>query len=177
VISEQARAQVLEAYSRALAAGFEPIASGGVLSVAAHEGFYVRPSIARAPSVELQVPGYTDHELFAPDLAIYVARDESEALEVAGRGRYGLTAGVFTASAEAFERAVDVLRVGLIGWNRPTAGASGRLPFGGAMESGNHRPAGILMGLSCTQPVGVFLAPKAIADRPDSLPVWPGMGL
>lgn len=177
VISEGARDNLLAAQAHAIAAGFQPVVSGGALEVAGHPGFYVTPAIARAPSSDLEAPGYSDHELFGPDLAIYVARDESEALEVAGRTRYGLTASVFTASSEAFERAVDALRVGLISWNRPTAGASGRLPFGGAKESGNHRPAGILMGQSCTQPMSVLLAPKPASGGPEPLPTWPGMGL
>jgi len=77
---------------------------------------------------------------------------------------------VFTASEEAFERALDALRVGVIFWNRSTAGASGRLPFGGRGESGNHRPAGIWAGLTCTHPVGLML-PASPAEPPAS---WPG---
>jgi succinylglutamic semialdehyde dehydrogenase len=56
-------------------------------------------------------------------------------------------------------------------WNRSSAGASGRLPFSGVKASGNHRPAGILMGTSCVYPMGVLLPPKA--DAP--LPTWPGI--
>ena len=67
--------------------------------------------------------------------------------------------------------AADRLRVGVLCWNRPTAGASGRLPFGGVRESGNHRPAGILAGLTCTDAVGVLLTP----GHRDPLPSWPGL--
>jgi succinylglutamic semialdehyde dehydrogenase len=99
-----------------------------------------------------------------------VVQDEEHALELASRSRFGLAAAVFTASREAFERAVDRLRVGVVCWNRPTAGASGRLPFGGVRDSGNLRPAGILAGLTCTYPLGLMLSPPA--DAP--IAVWPG---
>jgi succinylglutamic semialdehyde dehydrogenase len=46
------------------------------------------------------------------------------------------------------------VRAGLINWNRPTTGASGRLPFGGLGRSGNHRPAGYFTVDFCNVPVG-----------------------
>lgn len=170
VISAAARDAVLAAQSKARAGGFENVVTGAALQIDHQHGFYVRPSIVRAERAQLEVPGYTDTELFGPDLAVHVVRDEEHALELASRSRFGLTAGVFTRSREAFERAVDALRVGVVCWNRPTAGASGRLPFGGVRESGNHRPAGIFAGLTCTYPVGLMLAPAG----DDPLPSWPG---
>jgi succinylglutamic semialdehyde dehydrogenase len=90
---------------------------------------------------------------------------------VANDSPFGLSASVFTSSAEAFERCADELRVGVLHWNRSSAGASGRLPFGGIKASGNHRPGGILMGVSCVYPMGVLLPPK----EPTPLPSWPGL--
>jgi succinylglutamic semialdehyde dehydrogenase len=171
VISEGARKALLAAQADARAAGFEDIVEGGTFAVPGRPGFYVAPRLARAARADLLIPGYSDRELFGPDLAVHVAADEDEALELAGRSRYGLAAGVFTSSSAAFERAADALRVGVLCWNRPTAGASGRLPFGGVRESGNHRPAGILAGLTCVDAVGVLLTP----GPHDPLPSWPGM--
>ncbi|MET0389603.1 MAG: N-succinylglutamate 5-semialdehyde dehydrogenase, partial [Polyangiales bacterium] len=54
-------------------------------------------------------------------------------------------------------------------WNRASAGASSRLPFGGIRDSGNHRAAGIVAGLTCSYPLGVQL-PAATETLPD----WPG---
>jgi succinylglutamic semialdehyde dehydrogenase len=170
VISESARDVVLAAQAKARASGYENVVTGAALRVDHPHGFYIRPSIVRAETAELDVAGYTDAELFGPDLAVHVVRDEDHALELAGRSRFGLTAGVFTSSREAFERAVDALRVGVVCWNRPTAGASGRLPFGGVRDSGNHRPAGIMAGLTCSYPVGLMLTPSP----DDPLPSWPG---
>ncbi|MFZ5445900.1 MAG: aldehyde dehydrogenase family protein [Myxococcota bacterium] len=170
VISEATRQQLLGAQQRALAAGFEPLAPGGLVE-ARTRGFYVRPAVHRAPDGVTTLAGYTDTELFAPDLAVIVVEGIDEAIAHANDTPFGLSAAVFTRSTESFERAADELRVGVLHWNRSSAGASGRLPFSGIKASGNHRPAGILMGTSCVYPVGVLLPPKA--DAP--LPSWPGI--
>lgn len=170
VISEHTRTQLLAAQDKARAAGFEPLAPGGVVE-ARTKGWYVQPAVHRAPSANAAVAGYTDTELFAPDLAVHVVSGVDEAIAVANSSAFGLSAAVFTKSADAFERCADELRVGVLHWNRSSAGASGRLPFSGIKASGNHRPAGILMGTSCVYPMGVLLPPKA--DAP--LPSWTGI--
>jgi succinylglutamic semialdehyde dehydrogenase len=170
VISEGTRQQLLAAQQKAVAGGFEALAPGGVVE-ARTKGFYVRPAVHRASGPVKSVAGYTDTELFAPDLAVVVVDSVDEAIALANDTSFGLSAAVFTKSEEHFERAADALRVGVLHWNRSSAGASGRLPFSGIKASGNHRPAGILMGTSCVYPMGVLLPPKA--DAP--MPSWPGI--
>jgi succinylglutamic semialdehyde dehydrogenase len=170
VISEGTRQHLLAAQKKATDAGFEAVVPGGVVE-ARTQGFYVRPAVHVARGGAKSVSGYTDTELFAPDLSIVTVDDEAEAVKLANDTSFGLSAAVFTKSAEAFERAADELRVGVLHWNRSSAGASGRLPFSGIKASGNHRPAGILMGTSCVSPMGVLLPPKA--ETP--LPSWPGI--
>jgi succinylglutamic semialdehyde dehydrogenase len=80
---------------------------------------------------------------------------------------------VYTASRAAFEHAAAELRVGVLHWNRSSAGASSRLPFGGIKDSGNHRPAGIVAGTACAYPQAVLLEPAAES----ALPIWPGTDL
>jgi acyl-CoA reductase-like NAD-dependent aldehyde dehydrogenase len=171
VISEATRHHLLSAQASAVAAGFSAVAPGGVVEVAGRKGFYVRPAVHVAPSGVTHLPGYSDTELFAPDLAVFVVDSVEQAVEVANASDFGLSAAVFTRSSEAFERCVDELRVGVLHWNRSSAGASGRLPFGGIKASGNHRPAGVLMGQSCTWPQALLLPPKV----EPALPVWPGI--
>lgn len=170
VISEGTRQQLFSAQQKATAGGFEAIVPGGVFE-ARTRGFYVKPAVHRASGAVKNVAGYTDTELFAPDLAVIVVDDVDEAIALANDTTFGLSAAVFTKSAEHFEHAADALRVGVLHWNRSSAGASGRLPFSGIKASGNHRPAGILMGTSCVYPMGVLLPPKA--ETP--LPSWPGI--
>ncbi len=173
VISLEARDRFLLAIEAARAHGFEARAKGGALEVSGRRGGYLRPSVHVAPAAGARAPGYTDSELFGPDLAVHVVNDDAEALALANATSFGLAAAVYTSSADRFEAFADELEVGVVHWNRSSAGASGRLPFGGVKDSGNHRPAGILAGLQCASPVGVYLAPPASS----SLPVWPGLDL
>jgi succinylglutamic semialdehyde dehydrogenase len=170
VISAATRATLLHTQEVAIRAGFEVLAPGGQVEVRTR-GFYVRPAVHRAPAGVTSLPGYTDTELFAPDLSVVVVDGLEEAVAVANDTPFGLSAAVFTSSKDAFEACADELRVGVLHWNKSSAGASGRLPFSGVKSSGNHRPAGVLMGTSCVYAQGVLLPPKA--DAP--LPAWPGI--
>jgi succinylglutamate-semialdehyde dehydrogenase len=173
VISESSRAQLLAAQQRARDAGYEALAPGGAIEVPGRRGWYVRPAVHRAPRGAQAVPGYTDCELFGPDLAITVVDDADAALALANDSRFGLACAVYTASRARFEALADELEVGVVHWNRSSAGASGRLPFGGLKDSGNHRPAGLLAGAQCVYPLAVLL-PAANAGP---LPSWPGLAL
>jgi succinylglutamic semialdehyde dehydrogenase len=173
MISEQARDRLFAAQKLAIQHGFRAVVAGGPCSIHGHPGHYARPALHVAEAPGVRAPGYSDSELFGPDLAVYVARDLDDALALANDTWSGLTAAVFTASRGAFEHAANELRVGVLQWNRATAGASARLPFGGIRASGNHRPAGILAGAACSYPLSVQL-PAANEGSP---PNWPGFGL
>ncbi len=171
VINDSTRQRLLHTLTLARKAGAEALVESEPIEVEGKEGFYVSPSLYRLPEGLRAISGYTDVELFAPNLCILTARDETEAAALANDSAYGLSAAVFTASEERFERLADELDVGVVHWNRSTAGASGRLPFGGTKGSGNHRPAGILMGQSCTFAQGVL---RPVRGSP-ALPTWPGL--
>jgi succinylglutamic semialdehyde dehydrogenase len=168
VISDAARQRLIAAQEAARRRGFQALLPGGELS-ARHNGHYVSPGLHVAPGPDALVPEYTETELFGPDLAVYVVADSDTAFALANRGWSGLTASVFTASRERFEQAADQLRVGVLQWNRASAGASSRLPFGGLRESGNHRAAAIHAGLACSYPLGLQLP----AAKEAAL-TWPG---
>jgi succinylglutamate-semialdehyde dehydrogenase len=172
VIDHAARARLLAAQRTARAAGFEAVVPGGEHEVAGHLGPYVRPALHVAPTPTTEVPGYTEVELFGPDLAVYEVESPEDAFTLANRGWSGLTAANFTANRGIFEQAIDQLRVGVLQWNRASAGASSRLPFGGIRDSGNHRPAGIFAGLGCCYALGVQL--PATIEAPLT---WPGFGV
>jgi succinylglutamic semialdehyde dehydrogenase len=192
VISSQSEAQLLKAQTLAVKAGFAPLAHGGKI-MATTRGHFVQPAVHLAPQKLFSVPGYTDTELFAPDLAIFAVDSLEEALWLANDTPYGLSAAVFTENKALFEKCAEELRVGVLHHNRSSAGASGRLPFGGIKSSGNHRPAGILMGASCVYPMGVqhpaLPVQTSESDRRSQdvvlnplaakgvLPTWPGMTL
>ena len=170
LISEASRERWLAALSKAEQGGYQALVPGSATSVEGHEGWYVRPALHIAPHAAHEVEGYSDEELFAPDLALYLVHDLDEAIARSNASRFGLVASIYTARREAFDEASRELEVGLLHWNRPTTGASSRLPFGGLRASGNHRPAGILAGAFCADPVALLHADPTAAP-----PQWPGM--
>lgn len=82
-----------------------------------------------------------DEELFAPLLQIYRYTRFEDAISGANHTRYGLAAGLLSDNKTQYELFYRHIQAGLINWNRPTTGASSRLPFGGVGSSGNHRPS------------------------------------
>jgi succinylglutamic semialdehyde dehydrogenase len=153
------------------AKGASAVVPASEVTIEGRPGFYLRPSLYRLTEGVESIAGYTDVELFAPNLCIIVADDDEHAVTIANNTEFGLSAAVFTSSQQRFETLADALEVGVVHHNRSTAGASGRLPFGGIKSSGNHRAAGISMALSCSFPQGV-LRPSPAAG---ALPTWPGM--
>jgi succinylglutamic semialdehyde dehydrogenase len=173
MISGAGRSRLLEALRSAERHGYHALVPGGTHEVEGHQGHYASPALHLAQDPRQVAPGYSDSELFAPALGIHVVQDLEDALALANETWSGLTAGVFTSNRDAFERAADELRVGVLHWNRATAGASGRLPFGGIRESGNHRPAGITAGTACVYPLAITLPPPQV----EPLATWPGARL
>lgn len=171
VITADAKERIARATKAAQAGGYDSIVEGGDAEVPGHPGHYLRPSVHCARSATIDVPGYTDEELFGPDLALYVVDDLEEGIALANRSRYGLAASIFTARRERFDALAGELLVGVVHWNRSTAGATGRLPFGGIKRSGNHRPGGLSMSESCLFRQALYLEP----DPSGPLPSWPGL--
>ena len=116
---------------------------------------WVRASLHRLPAGVHDVPGYTDTELFGPDLHIEVVDDEAEAVPVINRSPYGFANAVFTDSSERFETIYRETHAGILNRNRSTNLASGRLPFGGVGKSGNYRPAGSMAPRNVVVPMAV----------------------
>ena len=105
-------------------------------------GHYVTPSIHRVAAWNPK-SNYQTHEIFGPDLFFAPIDDPMEGLEALNSAQYGLVASVFGKDTELFSVLSDRIECGLVYRNRPTVGASAKLPFGGWKRSGNYRPAGI----------------------------------
>jgi acyl-CoA reductase-like NAD-dependent aldehyde dehydrogenase len=97
-------------------------------------------------------------ELFGPHVSFEIAAGANEAYGRAANTPYGLSAALFSQSTAALEDFYDVVRAGVINFNRSTNGASGLLPFGGTGMSGNWRPAGSCAPRLSTYPVAVMQA-------------------
>lgn len=114
-----------------------------------------------------------DEEVFGPLLQLVRVPDFDAAIHSSNNTQYGLVAGLFSRRRELFDKFYREVHAGLINWNRPTTGASGKLPFGGVGRSGNHRPAGFFMIDACN--VAVACLESETLSLPDRL--LPGVTL
>ncbi len=174
LVSEPARQAFLAALREGEAEGAEVVQAGGAFDDggSGKRGFYVRPSVHLVRR-RLPASRYQREELFGPDVALYPVESDEEAVVVANDSRFGLCASVFTADRARFEWFAGKLEAGVINWNSPTVGASGKLPFGGVKDSGNHRPAGIFSSLYCAWPAALSFTPAKLDEKtaPPGLPV------
>jgi len=106
----------------------------------------------------------TDQEHFGPLLTVTLVDGLEEAIRVANQTRYGLAAGFLSDDSAAFQYFSDRVRAGIVNWNSPTTGASGKLPFGGSGASGNHRPSGYFAADYCSYPVAMLENHKLSLD-------------
>jgi len=74
-------------------------------------------------------------EVFGPVLSFIEVSDLEEALMVANRVEYGLTASIFTRDIGRAFTFVDKIEAGMIHINRPGLGGFSHLPFGGFKHS------------------------------------------
>ncbi len=133
-------------------AGADAIVAGSKLP----GGYYHSPSLHRMPDGVHHVAGYTDVEVFGPDLCVEVFDTDDEAIAVIDASPYGFANAVFTASTPRFEQFFARTNSGILNRNRSTNLASPRLPFGGLGKSGNHRPAGAWAHRNVVAPVAVL---------------------
>ncbi|MCH7602678.1 MAG: aldehyde dehydrogenase family protein [Planctomycetes bacterium] len=128
-------------------------------------GHFITPGV-------MEVDGFTldrDCEVFGPFVQICTVQNLDEAIEQANATRYGLAASIFTSDERTFETFFRRINAGCINFNNGTAGASGKLPFGGWGRSGNHRPAAAFATDFSVYPVANMI------ETADDLPVPTGV--
>lgn len=156
LVDEGGQKKFLRYQKMARVDGAEVLLAGGKLKLKT-TGFYVNPSVHRITSAKprKKKTGYRYDEIFGPDVAIYTFDKVEEAVRIHNDCRYGLIGSVFTRSKKRFRDLIPRLEVGNLFLNRPTIGASGKLPFGGIKASGNHFPAGLFSPYYCTYPLAI----------------------
>lgn len=134
------------------------------------KGYYVTPSVhlCDQPSRNRSIH-YRKEEIFGPDVAVYLVRNEEEAVAINNEVPYGLITSVFTRNPRRFERIFPKLDTGMVNLNRGTIFSSGKLPFGGTKASGSFKPAGLFSPDYCTVPVAVLQDRRPLQER--GLPV------
>jgi len=173
--TETGREKLLAALQAARQGGAQEVARGW----ASDRGpGFVPPTVHRLPAGTHRIPGYTDVELFGPDVGIEVFDDDDEALALLTDAPGGLAYSVFSARRDRFEHFVGRVPTGILNWNRSTNQASPRLPFGGVGKAGNFRPAGAYAPRNLAIPVAVQSnQPRAFAPNPLLVPHLPAPDL
>lgn len=171
IIRAEARDAALRAQQSWITRGASPVLESRAV-IEPTGGHYISPGILRVPSFEVDESACGgDVELFAPIVRVTTVKSLDDAISQANATRFGLAASIFTRDQAAIEQFVNEARAGCINVNTGTAGASGKLPFGGIGLSGNHRPAGSFALDYCAYPVASMI------ETGTDAPLSPGMRL
>ncbi len=127
VIDEDARDRILE---------WIGATSGDVLTGGELDGDLIRPTVIANPSPQDKV---SCEEVFGPVCTISAVDSLDQAIELANGTRYGLQAGIFTASLDTALRAAQQLEFGGVTINEAPTFRSDQMPYGGVKDSGNTR--------------------------------------
>ena len=130
VIDTESRDRILQWIDEARSAGAE-ILTGG-----APEGELLRPTVIAHPAPELNV---SCREVFGPVCTVTSYDTLDEAIELANGTRYGLQAGVFTASLATALAVAERLEFGGVTINEAPTFRADQMPYGGVKDSGNTR--------------------------------------
>ncbi len=134
MVHPEHRARVHGFVERARGAGDE-ILRGGF----PHEGsLHYEPTLIAPASNDSEV---VQREIFGPVLTFQTFQDEAQAIELANSTAYGLSAIVYTTSAERAERVGRAIRAGLV-WVNTFLVRDLSAPFGGCGISGIGREGG-----------------------------------
>jgi acyl-CoA reductase-like NAD-dependent aldehyde dehydrogenase len=129
VIDDGSRLRILEWIDEAKASGATVLA-GGV------EGELIRPTVLGNVPDDQKV---SCEEVFGPVVVLNAIDSVDEGIERANGTKYGLQAGIFTASIDSALRAADGLEFGGITVNEAPAFRSDQMPYGGVKASGNTK--------------------------------------
>ncbi|MBA4225149.1 MAG: succinylglutamate-semialdehyde dehydrogenase [Hyphomonas sp.] len=154
LVSPKAAGQAAEFYQMLLSKGGKPILP---LEAGPQGTGFVSPGIVDVTDAE----GIPDEELFGPLIQISRVANFDDAILRANATKYGLSGGLVSDDDTLWQRAYGEMRAGVLNRNRPTAGASGAMPFGGPGLSGNFRPGAYYAADYCAWPQASQLAPKA----------------
>jgi acyl-CoA reductase-like NAD-dependent aldehyde dehydrogenase len=129
--SEAQQRQVLDYFATARAEG--TVHTGGDAPADLDDGFWAAPTVVT--EIAPDHPLFMD-EVFGPLVVVRPVDSFEEAIDLANRGRYGLSGAVFTKDLDRVMDAVDRFDVGVLHVNSETCGADPHVPFGGVKDSG-----------------------------------------
>jgi len=154
LVSPEAAAAAVAFQDDLIARGGEPVRR---LEQMARGGGFVTAGLVDVTDA-VDVP---DEELFGPLLQVIRVPDFHLGLARANDTRFGLAGGLVCDDDARWIDATRQMRAGILNRNRPTAGASGAMPFGGPGLSGNHRPSAWYAADYCAWPQASQVADTA----------------
>ncbi len=129
--SQQQFEQNLRYVGVATGEGGRLVTGGEALSLAA-PGYYMAPTLIADTTPDMRINA---EEVFGPVVSTVRVKNYEEALEVANRGQFGLSAGIVTTSLKHARHFRRNVRAGMVMVNLPTAGVDYHVPFGGTRRS------------------------------------------
>ena len=129
VIDPDARTRILEWIEEARAGGAKILAGG-------EENGLIRPTVIAEVADDAKV---SCEEVFGPVAIVNPVDSIDEAVERANGTRFGLQAGIFTASLDTALDAADRLEFGGVIVNEAPTFRSDQMPYGGIKASGNTK--------------------------------------
>jgi acyl-CoA reductase-like NAD-dependent aldehyde dehydrogenase len=108
------------------------VMTGGEPLTLATRGHYMAPTVIADTAPDQRI---NCEEVFGPVASTVKVRDYDEALEIANRGEFGLSAGIVTNSLKHSRHFRRHVRAGMVMINLPTAGVDYHVPFGGTRKS------------------------------------------
>ncbi|MCH8615443.1 aldehyde dehydrogenase family protein [Sphingomonas sp. SM33] len=130
-VSESQLEQNLKYVEIAKGEGGKVLTGGGPLELD-KRGFYMAPTVIADTAPDQRI---NCEEVFGPVASTVRVKDYDEALEIANRGQFGLSAGIVTNSLKYSRDFRKRIRAGMVMVNLPTAGVDYHVPFGGTRKS------------------------------------------
>ena len=130
-VSEQQLEQNLRYVAIARDEGGKVLTGGEPLSLD-KRGYYMAPTVIADTAPDQRI---NCEEVFGPVASTVKVRDYDEALDIANRGQFGLSAGIVTNSLKHARHFRRHVRAGMVMVNLPTAGVDYHVPFGGTRKS------------------------------------------
>lgn len=161
LIDENARERAADAVRSAVGKDGGRVVTGGHAWLS-DSGPYSPPVLldGLSPTAEL-----LHDEVFAPVAAVIPAATVDEAVELANRTEYGLTAAVYGTDLERARAVARRLRMGMVKVNEPTTGASIHVPFGGVGRSSiGPREQGVAAARMFTWTQTLAVSAGSVAD-------------
>lgn len=108
------------------------VLTGGEPLTLDRRGYYMAPTVIADTDPDQRI---NCEEVFGPVASTVKVSNYDEALEIANRGQFGLSAGIVTNSLKHARHFRRHIRSGMVMVNLPTAGVDYHVPFGGTRKS------------------------------------------